>query len=100
MEDENQRDHRYQNKPPPSSSLSGHIGRWGFRWNYTPCFGNRVTVVLSDGSIHVYEFVHGEDRLTEIRQRQLMRFSFNRIARRTPLKLGVEEGSPRFQFGG
>lgn len=51
------------------------------------------TEVESGGSIHVNEFVQGEDGLAEIRQRQWLRFRFRfvRRARRALLKPGIDE---------
>ena len=54
------------------------------------------------GSIHVNEFVQGEDGLTEIRERQRLRFGFRfvRLARRALLKPGIDErGSARLRNG-
>ena len=80
-------------------------GTGGMSWHHSDRGGsngrlNGKRVASPGGSIHVNEFVQGEDRLAQIGQRQALRFSFwnVRIPHRALPNLRANEDRSRVQF--
>ena len=93
--------------PATTRSLQAQSGRSGKRIEANAssnslCRRRRQVLQCTECSIHVNEFVQGEDRLAQIREREVLQIGFRLagVAHQTLLKPGADEGCSRFQFSG